>query len=209
MLGFARVATAFALFVPVVLLSACDDDDCDDGTCVCASGESCEFACEEPPCHVDCVGDNDECKGTCGNGDCTCGEGSDCQFSCKTSPCHVDCNGDSCSGTCANGNCSCGRGGSCDFRCSKGPCHVNCEGDNSSCSGTCENGTCRCGPDSHCDFVCADNNCHVECEAGSTCTLACPDGSPGTQGCLIDTCAAGEPTLCMGGTIACGVPCPS
>jgi hypothetical protein len=202
-----RLALGFALVVPWLAFAGCDDDDCDDGTCVCASGSSCEFECDEPPCHVDCKGNNDSCKGACGNGDCTCGKGSDCDFSCVQSPCHVDCNGDSCSGTCANGDCSCARGGSCDFRCSKGPCHVDCAGDNPNCDGTCSNGTCHCGPDSHCNFTCADHNCHVECEAGSTCTLSCPDGEPGTQGCLIDTCAAGEPVVCADGTIACGVAC--
>jgi hypothetical protein len=206
--SWARVATTFGLCAAFAL-AACDDDDCDGGDCVCAEGASCEFACDEPPCHVVCEGDNDECKGTCGNGDCTCGSGSDCRFACKVSPCHVDCNGDSCSGTCANGDCSCARGGSCDFRCSKGPCHVECAGDNDHCSGTCANGTCHCGAGSHCDFTCADHNCHVECEAGATCTLACPDGSPGTQGCSIDTCGAGEATLCADGSMACGVPCSS
>jgi hypothetical protein len=173
-LRFVRGASVVWFVTVVSGFVACDDDDCDGGNCVCASGASCEFACEEPPCHVVCKGDNDECKGTCGNGDCTCGEGSDCDFACKVSPCHVDC-----------------------------------AGDNAACSGTCSNGTCRCGPGSHCDFTCADHNCHVECDAGATCTLACPDGSPGTQGCSIDACAAGEATLCADGTLACGVACPT
>jgi hypothetical protein len=207
--GSLRFATTLILLAHAVAVVACDDDDCEDGTCVCASGASCEFECEEPPCHVDCKGNNDECTGACGNGTCTCGSESNCDFACRASPCHVDCNGDSCTGTCANGECSCDRGGSCSFECSKGPCHVDCAGDNSHCSGTCENGTCHCGPDSHCEFTCADNNCHVMCEAGATCTLSCPGGSPETQGCLIDTCAAGDSTQCDDGTIRCGTPCPT
>src|SRR6185503_101648 len=85
LLRSARFATAFLLFAPLAAVAACDDDDCENGQCVCASGESCDFACEEPPCHVVCKGDNDECSGACANGDCTCGSGSNCDFTCKAS----------------------------------------------------------------------------------------------------------------------------
>ncbi|MEM9454085.1 MAG: hypothetical protein AAGF11_07890 [Myxococcota bacterium] len=187
--------------------------DCSNGDCVCEVGASCDFECEAPPCHVDCAGDNPECVAACGNGDCRCGAGSTCTFECQSPPCHVDCEAQTeCRGTCANGDCTCVAGSRCDFACDAGPCHVTCEGGHDLCAGVCANGTCRCGVDSRCDFECMDANCPVVCEAGSICTLRCPGGQIGQQGCRFDTCAAGEPTRCEGRegeepALVCGAGC--
>jgi hypothetical protein len=184
--------------------------DCSNGTCVCEAGASCEFECEAPPCHIDCAGDNEDCHGVCGNGECTCGDESHCDFACHSPPCHVACgHGSECAGTCANGSCSCAAGSTCDFECQSGPCHVLCQGDHPHCDGTCANGTCACGPDSACAFECLDANCTATCAAGSACSLRCPGGSPGAQGCSFTSCAAGPATVCDDGeTIVCGTTCP-
>jgi len=183
--------------------------DCSNGECVCEAGASCDFECVAPPCTVECVGDNPECVAACGNGECRCGAGSACAFECQSPPCHVDCQADTeCSGTCANGDCTCAVGSRCEFACDAGPCHVTCEGEHERCAGACANGTCRCGPNSRCDFACNDANCPVECEAGSTCTLRCPGGTVGEQGCRFTSCAAGEPVVCEGGELlVCGATC--
>lgn len=200
---------AVLLGVVSALGSGCDDDDdCSDGSCVCDSGESCEFDCPSPPCTVHCEGDNDECSGTCANGDCSCGDDSHCAFRCGAPPCHVACDGAFCSGTCANGDCRCGIRSACSFSCLSPPCHVSCEGQNPSCAGSCANGNCTCAAGSECAFTCLDHNCGVICEAGSRCTLTCPEGTPGTQGCEID-CAAGSAVSCPNGSLACGMPCPT
>lgn len=209
--------SASILAIPAVILAfivgfACAaHDDCSNGTCVCPVGASCDFDCASPPCHVDCDGDNPQCDGTCGNGECTCREASTCSFECHSPPCHVSCGpATDCSGTCANGGCSCARGSSCSFDCQSGPCHVTCEGDNPRCDGTCANGTCTCGDDSICEFSCLDANCVATCGEGSACTLHCPGGTPGAQGCSFSECPSGEPTVCDDGeTIVCGTPCPT
>src|SRR5687768_16608298 len=92
--------------------AACSErGDCSNGTCVCEVGQSCEFDCAAPPCHVDCAGDNAQCDGVCGNGECTCRGDSACTFECHSPPCHVECGpGTDCSGTCANGECTCAAG---------------------------------------------------------------------------------------------------
>ncbi|HEU5072656.1 MAG TPA: hypothetical protein VFU02_00750, partial [Polyangiaceae bacterium] len=113
-----------------------------------------------------------------------------------------------CTGECANGDCRCAAGAACEFSCLAPPCHLTCEGDNPSCEGDCANGTCTCAGGSECAFTCLDHNCGVVCEAGSACTLTCPEGTPGTQGCDID-CGAGSVSSCADGTLACGMPCPA
>src|SRR5688572_3762732 len=110
----ARLSLLCMLVVSALCLAGCDDDDCENGSCICERGESCELECDAPPCHVVCEGDNPECSATCGNGDCACGVDSDCDFDCHSPPCHVDCAPDSnCSGVCANGDCDCEPGASC------------------------------------------------------------------------------------------------
>jgi len=201
------------VFVPLLaLLADCRcDGECQGWDCVCPEGAACALECESPPCHVDCEGDNPSCEAECGNGDCNCGPGSHCDFTCHTAPCHVNCEGSSdCTGACANGTCVCAGGSDCAFVCDVSPCHVECEGDNPTCNGECANGSCTCGPNSACAFVCEDHNCHTFCGPGSACLLTCPLGTPGSQGCIFDECAAGEPTLCPDGiTQSCGgAPCP-
>jgi hypothetical protein len=206
-----RVPFLWILFALASALAAgCDDDDdCPDGTCVCDAGDSCDFDCLAPPCTVACEGDNDACTGTCANGNCSCGDDSRCAFRCGSPPCHVECDGaSSCTGACANGECRCGAGSACAFSCLASPCHVACEGQNPSCVGTCANGSCTCAAGSVCAFTCLDHNCGVTCEAGSSCTLSCPEGNPGTQGCNID-CEAGSVVSCADGSLACGRACPS
>jgi hypothetical protein len=146
----------------------------------------------------------------CANATCVCGPGAECDLGCGAPPCHISCGqGSQCSGTCANGTCSCDPGAECNFDCASGPCHVQCAGDNPTCDGVCANGSCVCGPHSNCHFSCLDHNCHASCAPGSSCTLDCPQGNAGKQGCDFSACAAGAPVMCANGTtLACGAPCP-
>ncbi len=208
-----RSRVALRLAWLLLAVAGCGDDVeyvCADGTCYCERGEHCEIPCGAPPCHVECQGDDTACTAECGNGSCLCGDDSACAFFCHSPPCHVTCAGSAaCSGTCANGTCACERGASCDFSCDSGPCHVQCEGDHVSCDGECANGTCACGPRSACRFTCLDDNCAATCAAGSSCVLECSAGRAGEQGCAFERCAAGEPTVCPGGTVVtCGAACP-
>ena len=197
------------LFVSLV---GCKEKEvyCQNGVCVCAEGDNCDMECVAPPCEATCVGDGTVCDGVCGNSSCNCGPGAVCDFECHSAPCHVNCdNGDFCSGVCANGSCNCSTGSTCSFDCLSGPCLVNCEGNNPHCDGVAANGTSTCGPGSTCNFGCLDDDCHIVCEAGATCTLNCPNGNAGIQGCSFSTCAAGEPIVCEGGFYTtCGTPCP-
>jgi hypothetical protein len=196
-----------------LLLAACGDDDffpCHDGSCFCAPGERCAIPCAAPPCHVECVRDNELCAGECANGSCTCGPRSRCDFDCQSPPCHVRCDrGSSCRGTCENGSCTCELGASCELTCGSGPCHASCAGDNALCTAECQNGSCSCGPRSECHLTCLDHHCSASCAAGSRCTLTCPQGRAGEDGCDWDSCAAGATVCPDGTTIACGAPCPS
>lgn len=206
-----RVFALLMLVAPALV--SCEADEtypCANDACVCPLGESCDIPCAAPPCHLDCAGDNPDCRGQCGNGECRCGSGSHCDFGCHSPPCHVHCEaGSTCTGTCANGTCRCDQGSVCALSCSAGPCHVDCAGDNAQCDGECANGTCRCGPNSRCEFVCTDGNCQAVCESGSSCVLRCPGGAAGAQGCSFSACAAGEPTVCPSGdAVACNAPCP-
>lgn len=198
------------LCMSIAWLSGCKRHGyCDGSDCVCEEGQKCDFECDDPPCHVECKGDNPECYGECANGECSCGPGSDCEFTCKAEPCHVDCEDSNCDGECGNGDCTCERGSECSFSCKSGPCHVICEGDNDRCDGQCANGSCSCGPDSTCFFECTDANCSFICEPGSSCSATCPGGTPGAQGCRFTQCAAGTATVCPDGeTIVCGASCP-
>ncbi|MEM7151939.1 MAG: hypothetical protein AAF799_03810 [Myxococcota bacterium] len=198
-LAHTMAAALLGLSIVLLLGSGCrtTQGDCSGGTCVCEPGASCDLECEAPPCTVECAGDNPECVAACGNGECHCGQGSNCDFECQSPPCHVDCQAETeCRGACANGECTCTRGSQCDFSCDAGPCHVTCEGEHAGCNGVCANGTCSCGPNSRCDFECLDANCSVLCEEGSVCTLRCPGGEPGEQGCRFDVCHGAEPVSC-------------
>jgi hypothetical protein len=147
----------------------------------------------------------------CSNGTCVCGAGENCDIGCAAPPCHVECDDRStCSGTCANGDCTCDESARCDFSCASPPCQVICAGDNPSCAGTCANGTCTCGPNSSCQFTCSAGPCHTSCAAGSTCVVACPAATAGTEDCDIVSCAAGEAVVCPnGGATTCNAACPS
>jgi len=200
-----RVTWLSLLFLP--MLGGCKiTGHCGGGDCVCPEGASCELECDAPPCHVECVGRNPECRAECGNGDCACGPDSHCDLTCHSPPCHVQCDeSTNCSAVCANGDCTCSSGSECAFTCDAGPCHVACEGNHRRCDGQCANGTCECGPSSVCSFECLDGNCHTYCGQGSSCLLRCGEMAIGAQGCRFDQCAAGEPQLCPDGiTLRCG-----
>lgn len=143
---------------------------CDNETCVCPAGASCDIACASPPCHIACGGDNPFCGGSCANAECFCGVGSSCQLDCVAPPCHITCAGQnpSCRGACANGTCTCGPNSHCDFVCQSGPCHATCAA-GSSCSMSCPPG------------LVGTANCAIEqCAAGQP--VLCPNGKETTCG---------------------------
>lgn len=205
----------FSIYVVILAIwaSGCrkNDQDCVNGVCTCEHGADCDIECKAPPCHAICMDKGTYCEAECGNGDCICEPKSKCDFYCYSPPCHVHCNGNShCSGECANGDCNCSSGSNCTFNCLAGPCHVNCDGNHEMCDGVCANGSCNCGPNSSCSFSCLDSDCKASCASGSACTLECPDGNPGKDGCRFDYCAAGDAQICPDGRhTVCGTPCPT
>lgn len=203
-------STIVALFFFLVPVACHRHGHCENSACTCDPGDSCDFECDAPPCHVECEGDNPDCVGACANGDCTCGPGSHCDLSCQSEPCHVDCKDSTCLAQCGNGDCTCERGSDCQFECTSGPCHVICEGDHKRCDGECADGTCSCGADSSCVFSCLDANCDFECAQGSSCIATCEGATPGNQGCSFSECFEGTPQVCPDGkTIVCNADCPT
>jgi peptidoglycan/LPS O-acetylase OafA/YrhL len=173
--GWSRVR-ALLLGSLLLLQGGCDRHThaCANDRCVCHPGDSCDIACEAPPCNIACEHDS-SCEATCANGSCVCEHGASCSFACKAPPCHVECAGDHdhCDGTCANGTCACGPDSSCLFTCPSGPCHSECPA-GASCVVLCPNGH---AGTQDCDIV--------QCAAGSptlcgdgyatTCNAPCPE----------------------------------
>ena len=145
--------------------------DCQNGICACPSGESCDFTCGAPPCHVRCDGDNPSCSASCANGTCTCGRGSHCAFRCAAPPCHVSCSANTtCSGTCADGQCDCGTDSTCTFTCSASPCHSTCA-QGSHCVVLCPSGL---AGTQGCDIVQCAAGAAVVCRGGNATTCGAP-----------------------------------
>jgi hypothetical protein len=162
----ARFAAVLASFAAISGCNHHDDvaADCSNGACVCPENATCAFACDSPPCHVDC-GPGSACNGTCANGDCTCETGASCSFACGAPPCHVTCEGSNprCDGTCANGTCACAAESDCHFACSSGPCHTLCPA-GASCTVVCPS-----------LGVAGTQDCDIaSCAAGAP--TICPDG---------------------------------
>jgi hypothetical protein len=147
--------------------------DCSNGTCGCERGSTCEFSCDSPPCHVDCL-PGSSCSAACADGTCTCEEGAACSFVCNTGPCHVTCVGDNgfCSGECWDGQCDCGSGSTCSFRCDSPPCHTTCDLGSSCVLDCLPNGAG--GPS--CDIVSCATGSPTLCPGGEfvTCNADCP-----------------------------------
>src|SRR6185503_20569709 len=137
----------------------------------CGTGSHCNFACQSPPCHVNCA-PGTTCSGVCANGDCDCGVGSSCSFTCASGPCHVLCSGGnpSCNGQCSDGTCRCEAGGSCRFVCLDANCHV------------------ECAPGATCLLDCPDGNAGAGCDFSE-----CAAGQTTCSGGLVASCGAACP----------------